>query len=60
MLAFVIWRTDSNTTESVKLIHKIILPYDQRERSRLDSEGQHTLLIIDVLEGRWQNWFWIF
>ena len=44
MLAFVIWRTEnvksfSNTTESVKLIHEIILPYDERERSSLDSEG---------------------
>ena len=34
----------SNTTESIKLIHEIISPYVERERHRLDSEGQPALL----------------
>ena len=42
----------SNTTESIKLIHEIILPYVERERRCLDSEGQPTLLIIDVFRGQ--------
>ena len=41
----------SNTTESIKLIHEIILPHVERERRRLDSEGQPALLIIDVFRG---------
>ena len=42
----------SNTTESIKLIHEIILPYVERERRRLDSECQPALLIIDVFRGQ--------
>ena len=42
----------SNTTESIKLIHETVLPYVERERRRLDSEGQLTLLIIDVFRGQ--------
>ena len=42
----------SNTNESIKLIHKIIFPCFERERRRLDSEGQPALLIIDVFNGQ--------
>ena len=42
----------SNTTESIKLTHEIILPYFKRERRHLDSECQHALLIIDVFRGQ--------
>ena len=46
----------SSTTESIKLIHEIILPCVERERERecrrLDSEGQPALLIIDVFRGQ--------
>ena len=42
----------SKTTESIKLIHEIILPYVERERRRLDSECQPALLIIDVFRGQ--------
>ena len=38
----------SSTTESIKLIHEIILAYVERARRRLDSEGRPALLIIDV------------
>ena len=40
----------SNTTESIELIHEIILPYVERERCRLDSECQPALLIIDIFK----------
>ena len=42
----------SNTTESIKSIHEIILPYVERDRRRLDSECQPALLIIDVFRGQ--------
>ena len=41
----------SNTTESIKLIPEIALPYVKRERRYLDSESQPALLIIDVFRG---------
>ena len=41
----------SNTTENIKLIHEIILSYVERERRRLDNEGQPALLIIYVFRG---------
>ena len=38
----------SNTSESIKLVDEIIIPYIETERHRLDRENQSALLIIDV------------
>ena len=42
----------SNTTESIKLIDEIIVPYIEKERHRLDRENQAALSIIDVFRGQ--------
>ena len=43
----------SNTTESLKLLDEIIIPYDKSERERLKLEpSQLALLILDIFSGQ--------
>ena len=43
----------SNTTESLTLLNKIIIPYVKKERERLKlGPSQPTLLILDIFSGQ--------
>ena len=43
----------SNTTESLRLLNKIIIPYVKKERERLKlGPSQPTLLILDIFSGQ--------
>ena len=41
----------SNTEESVKIIHEIVLPYVDKQAEKLDNQGQAALLILSVFRG---------
>ena len=42
----------SNTEESIKIIKEIVVPYVEKERKKLDNQGQAALLILDVFRGQ--------
>ena len=42
----------SNTEESIKIINEIVLPYVDKQREKLDTNGQAALLILDVFRGQ--------